>query len=1022
MGKLDDKIKLPFQVNYKVRLVFFYFILLISFHNDSIFSQDISHKYNRKMYCLAIDNDTVWLGGKSGLFNIDLAGHVLNKYTVDDNLAGNTVYAITKDKNGCKWIGTSNGITVFYGSVLQTFHQINGVAVDTVSVAKIDSSENLWFGTSNNGIWKFNGNVWVNYNTSNSNIASNKISVITFEGKDTVWVGTKDNGVCILYSNNWIHFNTFFTNISGIAIDNKGKIFISSGSTISDFKNNYYSWDFQTPLTMLYSNNRGEVFYSDSYNLCKINFTDNTFILDFINGGQPNTTAIDYDKDGNLWYINDKLHKIESANTIDIYVDDNQIQSNFITCGTFDSSGDQWFGSNDNGVSKFDGITWKNFNTSNGLSYHYVTSIKTAKNGDIWVGTFEGINKISNSIINSYKPPLINDYNVQCIEQDNKNNIWIGTSAGAAKFNGTTWTKYYSEQGFTSQLVYSIVLDSSGILWFGAANGLYSYNGTAWTKYANIVIGNQHIYNIAVDLYNNKWIRCDSGLIKFDGTNWKHITTPQDWNKSTSNEQITFDSKNNMWTPFSSTLFWKMDSSGWFSFKFDYVTNIKSILVDSNNNKWFCTSDGVYFLKDTCKLPDSTGIIIGSEAVCQGETVNNSIGNINLDLEKIFSVRWIFPGDTEIIVNNYSNTQFKYPNDAKSGNLYAQYSTLCGTGPILSKNITVKPLPPVLSGFTGSNKVCSGQQNVEYKVNPDSVSLSYSWYLPQGFNGTSISNAIKVSFSDTAVNSGVIKVRGNNNCGVGPLSSLYVTVLKKALNIDSVTGDKTICSNKLNIKYYTNKDSINEAQYTWELPEGVSGLNGSNSIQLNFDTAFKSGLIKIRAYNQCGSNESQIQVKNSIMVPPIIKTKWDDLLICPNLYKIYSQYQWFFNGSKLQSSTEQYCIAKEQGNYKVFVYNNDGCIDSSQSILYSGRNVNYSITPNPAKSSFKVVINNNVTGKITIAVTNSQGIVLKQFETIKTDKVFSFIANINELPEGIYSVNVNKNGISLNSSQLVIIK
>jgi len=61
-----------------------------------------------------------------------------------------------------------------------------------------------------------------------------------------------------------------------------------------------------------------------------------------------------------------------------------------------DSSGNKWFGTHGGGISKFDGIKWSNFNTSNStLLENYIKKIVVDKYNSKWILSYEGINIIN---------------------------------------------------------------------------------------------------------------------------------------------------------------------------------------------------------------------------------------------------------------------------------------------------------------------------------------------------------------------------------------------------------------------------------------------------------------------------------------------------------------------------------------------------------------------------------------------------------------------------------------------------
>ena len=75
----------------------------------------------------------------------------------------------------------------------------------------------------------------------------------------------------------------------------------------------------------------------------------------------------------------------------------------------------------------------------------------------------------------------------------------------------------------------------------------------------------------------------------------------------------------------------------------------------------------------------------------------------------------------------------------------------------------------------GAATVCQGQNSVIYTVTTIANATSYIWTLPSGATGTSTTNSITVSYGETAI-SGNVTVKGHNDCGDGPESSMAVTV------------------------------------------------------------------------------------------------------------------------------------------------------------------------------------------------------------------------------------------------------
>jgi hypothetical protein len=124
---------------------------------------------------------------------------------------------------------------------------------------------------------------------------------------------------------------------------------------------------------------------------------------------------------------------------------------------------------------------------------------------------------------------------------------------------------------------------------------------------------------------------------------------------------------------------------------------------------------------------------------------------------------------TVTVTWNTSGTQWVKVNYINANNCSASTAT--------QYNVTVNPLSASAGIITGETTVYQGQVDVIYSVSPITNATSYIWELPNGVTGSSTSNIIYLSFTNTSV-SGNIIVKGHNNCGDGVQSQLFVNILK----------------------------------------------------------------------------------------------------------------------------------------------------------------------------------------------------------------------------------------------------
>ncbi len=126
--------------------------------------------------------------------------------------------------------------------------------------------------------------------------------------------------------------------------------------------------------------------------------------------------------------------------------------------------------------------------TDNGLSQSDINTIHQDKDGFMWFGTHDGLNKYdgySFKIFNpdSNIPESITNNLIFDIEEDQNGNFWIGTTGGgliffdksSEKFKTYTYDKN-NLKSINSNYIYNIYIDRENRLWIGTSEGLNMLN------------------------------------------------------------------------------------------------------------------------------------------------------------------------------------------------------------------------------------------------------------------------------------------------------------------------------------------------------------------------------------------------------------------------------------------------------------------------------------------------------------------------------------------------------------------
>ena len=94
----------------------------------------------------------------------------------------------------------------------------------------------------------------------------------------------------------------------------------------------------------------------------------------------------------------------------------------------------------------------------------------------------------------------ITSTDINCIFQDSKGFIWIGTKAGLSRFDGQEFEDFIFIQGESVARINDIVEDSSGNIWAGGQNGLYRFQQGSLHKFKSI---DHSITSLHVDKEDN---------------------------------------------------------------------------------------------------------------------------------------------------------------------------------------------------------------------------------------------------------------------------------------------------------------------------------------------------------------------------------------------------------------------------------------------------------------------------------------------------------------------------------------
>ncbi|MBI2510128.1 MAG: regulator [Betaproteobacteria bacterium] len=230
------------------------------------------------------------------------------------------------------------------------------------------------------------------------------------------------------------------------------------------------------------------------------------------------------------------------------------------------------------GLSLFDSQTqqWENYNVPEGLGDAFVYDALQASNGDMWIATWSGVNRVRGGelrnrakwdlfTVENTRGGLPNDW-VYGLAEGRNGEIWLATEGGLARYRNGKWENWNHAKGlgapyekvrhdiefrtdpsqvslhharqkeemglqgvdvaYNPNYIVAMKVDRDGIVWAGTwGGGLARFDGRKWTHYtkAEGLPGN-HVFMLHIDPRGRLWIGTNNGLARLKDGGFRVMT------------------------------------------------------------------------------------------------------------------------------------------------------------------------------------------------------------------------------------------------------------------------------------------------------------------------------------------------------------------------------------------------------------------------------------------------------------------------------------------------------------------
>ena len=211
-----------------------------------------------------------------------------------------------------------------------------------------------------------------------------------------------------------------------------------------------------------------------------------------------------------------------------------------IRCIFQDKKDNFWFGSDGQGVYRYDGKNIILFTTRDGLSNNQIQTIQEDKSGSIWFGTADGVSRFDGRAFSIPTRKFGIDNTSTTAWEKDREDLWFQAKEGLYRYEGNSLNhlqfpktdldaEYYSKypgNSVSPYSVYSIFKDSKGNLWFGTEYlGVCRYDGKDFTWFNKKGLGGAAVRAIFEDKKGNFWFSNNGfGVFRYDGKTLTNFT------------------------------------------------------------------------------------------------------------------------------------------------------------------------------------------------------------------------------------------------------------------------------------------------------------------------------------------------------------------------------------------------------------------------------------------------------------------------------------------------------------------
>jgi transcriptional regulator with PAS, ATPase and Fis domain/ligand-binding sensor domain-containing protein len=478
----------------------------------------------------------LWIGTEGGGVT-RLSQGTWTTYTTKEHLPHDTIESVFEDREGALWVMTMKGLARYGDGAFTAVTRQGDLALNDLTAGYLDRQGNLWLGLSGGGLVSLrdgtptvhlppmndpdnwvrtitetrDGSVWVGTRkgliqlragkivryTTQDGLSDNKIVCLLEDRAGTLWVGTENGALDRFVQGKWTVYTKregwLETTIHCLLEDREGNLWLGSdlGGLIRLKRSEVTALGREHGLpdgtvAPIMADRQGNIWVGSA---CSGVFRVSAGQMTATSRLSPTTCvwSLQVDSDSAFWYgtWGGGLTEVRDGKLITYTRENSELSSNVVLALYRDRQGTLWIGTQE-GLNRFDDGRFTVYRASDGLVHDDVRFIMEDRHGALWLGTVGGLSRFKDGRFTSYTTGdgLSHDF-VRDIHEDADGTLWLGTYGGGVnRFNDEKFTTYTTQNGLFDDFISRILEDDRGHFWMSSNKGIFRVGRQELNDYA----------------------------------------------------------------------------------------------------------------------------------------------------------------------------------------------------------------------------------------------------------------------------------------------------------------------------------------------------------------------------------------------------------------------------------------------------------------------------------------------------------------------------------------------------------